>query len=54
MPAQSGHVPGSVEAVPAEPEADHFVRIHKKPAAEDGPKDEEEQHSHGGDMVEEK
>jgi hypothetical protein len=54
MPAQSGHVPGSVEAVPAEPEADHFVRIHKKHAAEDGLEDEEKQHSHGGDKDEEK
>ena len=51
MPAQSGYVPGSVEAVLAEPEADHFVRIHKKPAAEE---DEEKQHSHGGDKDEEK
>ena len=52
MPVQSGHVPGSVEAVPAEPEADHFVRIHKKYAAEDARHDEEKQDSNGGDKDE--
>ncbi|KAK2466648.1 hypothetical protein APHAL10511_000906 [Amanita phalloides] len=35
MPAQTGTVPGAIEAVPAEPEADHFVRIHKKQATDD-------------------
>ncbi|KAF8350405.1 hypothetical protein F5887DRAFT_939031 [Amanita rubescens] len=30
MPPQSGDVLGPVEAVPAGPEADHFVRVHKK------------------------
>jgi len=38
MPPQSGDVPGPVEAVPAGPEADHFVRVHKK-HPENGDKD---------------
>ncbi|KAF8630436.1 hypothetical protein AX17_005413 [Amanita inopinata Kibby_2008] len=30
MPARSGIIPGPIEAVPAEIESDHFVRVHKK------------------------
>ena len=42
MPARSGVIPGSIEAAPAEPEADHFVRIHRKQQGDSEGKEEKQ------------